>query len=936
MNTYRTAFGRQIPLAQLTLDVLAAVHRVLALSEVYSEDPLEFAARARQTLRRDFPRPEQYHAAMRGPVGAVYRDCFYRASAAKRPELRHELLLGLGCNPLRLLYDRFLDGDWRYQSDFAADANLGTAAVSRAFKAVMENEGRGEVSTKNLEGALAALGVSTELENGGDEGRGDSFAVVPSSPTCREWVLLLLTSALTRCLSQVRDLKQDTAALKACRDTLALNLAFLFDVRDFHGLTDFTDLVLRQMLGVADAAVAGGPGRDGTPPAALLAMLVNPDAQSFRLFVPQEAELPDIRQLLALSRGQAAHIPPAHRRDDAAAEPPVLAGSDWTEKEKTALAELGNSPWAHSIENAWSEAVLRVDRWARSPLASQRLDQLVKDLEVHARRMTTPSAPADLGGLLALQVVALNEADKDENVLRRYDALGLALVPEERLRLTPIQFGIWDCDLLGWAKDGGLAARHRIELESPIECKNAWQAQRALCYQNSRPEEPNFRALMFARQLFDDEFLTHSSKFRELAVSNVFRGNYLFCNKDLTRRPLDYQQDVKQEEELRRSWNDYPFAVDHSFDKAMPEFFILKPIDSLTDIVLYLFKHKLIVYAHNDLGVHYWNTVLAFVGDQLAPLGYTSELRKSLGARLWESTPWMLADKVQSDPRALFISTGPLYAAALACNLHRCLGPEDVWSAIMEAEKGPMIQESIRDAHRKSFVSTHINTSLYVSFTGAANQEKEFWGSSNNEFALDRLCTMIMTAAKRLSARAAYTDYADFIKYVHARELDKYPNLDLAHVGKAFDVCYSYHNPEVYAREYYSPFGNFPIDSNILLRNENVQAANEVSSDHTSSETYYGRFQEQKKLLAQYIEFVRSVLESLRGNSESMGNVRNRDGLIKDLGGVLEIAEHLHHEEAHVYGSRILMKVILRVWSLNKRRSGESRASVECPANGER
>ena len=275
MITYQTILGQQISLGQLPLDDQSTILRVLALAEVYTGDALEFASRCRRLFRRSFVRDSSYQAAMRSPVGCVYRDCFYRIHAnnvnGQRPE---ELLESIRYNPLRLLFDRFLDGNWRYQNDFAESAGLNSAQVARIFKNVLGGKCSGEISMQKLGKALRALDIVPTLADA-RERSGNDFVSAPSAPTGREWYLILTISWVTKHLYQPVDKEAFVNHVRACRDTLAQYLSFIFGVRDYNHLTDFTHRVLRELLTTIRSSPELTKGE-------VLSAVINPDETSFK------------------------------------------------------------------------------------------------------------------------------------------------------------------------------------------------------------------------------------------------------------------------------------------------------------------------------------------------------------------------------------------------------------------------------------------------------------------------------------------------------------------------------------------------------------------------------------------------------------------------------------------------------------------------------
>lgn len=378
MNAYQTLLGKRLELDRLPLDLQSIALRVLAFAEANDGDAFEFASRCRRLFRRAFVRPDAYHAAMRGPVGDMYRDRFYRifANSLKDGE-REAFLESIRHNPLRLLFDRYLDGTWRYQADFAQDAGLNDAQVARAFKKVLGGSGSGEISVSKMAQAFAALGIVPDGSPAFADSSLGEFTPLPSAPTAREWLLLLLASSVTRCLCQVES-RVDDDGLIACRDVLAHYLSVLYDIQDYNHLTDFTYRVLRELLATYDVPSTEDPPADDTA-RSLLLMAINPDEQSFKLLTTPEIAA-TLGQQLEQSRRTSVHLPSALAASGVEHEPLFPEDPDLSPQERQVLANIGSSEWARALIRTWTAARQRVKKWSDSNLAGDALQDLIDNL----------------------------------------------------------------------------------------------------------------------------------------------------------------------------------------------------------------------------------------------------------------------------------------------------------------------------------------------------------------------------------------------------------------------------------------------------------------------------------------------------------------------------------------------------------------------------
>lgn len=365
MIIYQTIFGQRISLGHLSLDHQSIIFRVWALATVHSADAFEFASRCRRMFRCCFVTTDSHLTAMLGPIGDVYRDYFYRIHVSLKGDRAEEFLLLLRHNPLRPLFDRYLDGVWKNQGDFAKSAGLGEAQVSRIFKNVLEGESSGEISVQKLGEVFELLNI-TPSDSPTREIEVRQFISVPTSPTQREWSLILLASSLTRRLCRIRD-RSDEAVneLRDCRDVLARYLSFLFGIEDYNHLTDFTGRVFRELLTVV-------PLSKEITKEELLEMVVNPDETSFRLEGKDRPKEVDVG-------GDPCHLSQWQQ----SVHGPILPTSEliFDPKENEAIERLVDSTWAQVIQSAWGKSRSQIDQWSGSLLAWESFRKLLREVK---------------------------------------------------------------------------------------------------------------------------------------------------------------------------------------------------------------------------------------------------------------------------------------------------------------------------------------------------------------------------------------------------------------------------------------------------------------------------------------------------------------------------------------------------------------------------
>jgi hypothetical protein len=286
MNTYVTLFDEKIDLTLLSLSWHRLVCQLIGLMERTKGEhaagaATSFSEKARQLIRSEYPSRVDYDSVMRSPVGKIYRDSFYRFFITEVAEDdRRWVRQRLHFSPLRLLLDRFLDG-WDRQAEFAGQANLDPASVSRAFSYLLKHGAETAIGADRLEDAYQRLAIVPALasraryfpaETDKDEGKApvaDPIPLLPADdsnrsepdaqeydtpapllfasvlPSVRDWQLWTLIPKVVIRLSETGPLTQSREQrLTEVREQLAFNLAMIYGISDVLDLTRLTDKVL--------------------------------------------------------------------------------------------------------------------------------------------------------------------------------------------------------------------------------------------------------------------------------------------------------------------------------------------------------------------------------------------------------------------------------------------------------------------------------------------------------------------------------------------------------------------------------------------------------------------------------------------------------------------------------------------------------------------
>lgn len=162
MSPYVTIFGKKIRIITKPLVIQKIATRLIEMHRLKGIKPKLFAIQARQIIKDEYPTDRLYYRAMRGTLGEVFRDCYYRLHLSRFDAKQSDYIKQQLCfNPLRLLLDRYLDND-QTQKDFAVKIGVNPAQLSRSFNLLLKGNREyktGEISIKLLTSALKTLGV---------------------------------------------------------------------------------------------------------------------------------------------------------------------------------------------------------------------------------------------------------------------------------------------------------------------------------------------------------------------------------------------------------------------------------------------------------------------------------------------------------------------------------------------------------------------------------------------------------------------------------------------------------------------------------------------------------------------------------------------------------------------------------------------------------
>jgi len=263
LNAYRTVLGQTLHFGSLPTNQVCVIHEILEEKRKHeppaSEGPRpdSFAVAARKWITAEYPHDSDFLRVFRGPIGEVYRDCYYRLLAevvsGGDPEAQSRFFENLRANPARVLYDRYLEGG-HTQSELARAAHLSESTVSRLFSRVRDPQSEGEPSVQLQRFQEACAKLSLTLVGIHFQARDRSFEENPvvrtvDDFTVRERQLLRLVAAATRYLfgnpAPIPEVPQDRK--DACLAFLALHLSVQYGIDDIDILDRFARAFLEEV-----------------------------------------------------------------------------------------------------------------------------------------------------------------------------------------------------------------------------------------------------------------------------------------------------------------------------------------------------------------------------------------------------------------------------------------------------------------------------------------------------------------------------------------------------------------------------------------------------------------------------------------------------------------------------------------------------------------
>lgn len=306
--TYRTLFGEDLDLGRLSKREFQCVDELLKLKRQNDTDlpaadatgSQQFLSQARKIMRdRYFLSYSRYLEALDGPVGAIFRDCFYRLHLdATQPGLdkdeRKHFVERLRHNPARLLMDDFL-GAWDSRRELATAAEFTPSTITRVFNYVWrpdsqeapdeQNEAPGlALSTfhdacrrLNLVPRVARPQADANVASGAD-----STVSLPLEPSWRESCLADLNTALAivmkwrHAISTKDDSKRSAFNEQAYR-IAGFYLTLLYNIEDIRFITWRSAALIKRLLeAVVRSSQAGGNmravGSNSTPSSSSLSL----------------------------------------------------------------------------------------------------------------------------------------------------------------------------------------------------------------------------------------------------------------------------------------------------------------------------------------------------------------------------------------------------------------------------------------------------------------------------------------------------------------------------------------------------------------------------------------------------------------------------------------------------------------------------------------
>ena len=201
--SYATLLGKVVDLGRLTPVLRVLVSKICSLvSDKSGQDRRgvreagAYAKEARDLIDRSEGFAFTSAEILAGPVGDVYRDCYYRIVANDFDEKkREEFIQRVKFNPARLLIDRYLD-EWEQRGKFAKDGEVGPSTISRIFKYILEGSGAPQFSLERFSDACRSFSIVPSLTDTSDNRNQMNPEELAARPTMRDLQVISLAAAV--------------------------------------------------------------------------------------------------------------------------------------------------------------------------------------------------------------------------------------------------------------------------------------------------------------------------------------------------------------------------------------------------------------------------------------------------------------------------------------------------------------------------------------------------------------------------------------------------------------------------------------------------------------------------------------------------------------------------------------------------------------------
>lgn len=229
-NVYTTLLGETIDLDALDPTRHDLAIQIVALQNGRARD--DYVKEARQLITGNRPYSTG-DGLLNGPVGAIYRDGFYRLSAPDDLEKRKAFVNRLRYHPARLLIDEFLRG-WSTHGQLALDAKLEPLTLAELFRSVLDGTSC-ELDIHRLALAFERISISPNVhrpDNYDDRVFENPFDQRGRPPSLRESEAMKMVSKATR-----------ISSVEERRSFLEQEVARIYRLQDYHVVQDFVNHV---------------------------------------------------------------------------------------------------------------------------------------------------------------------------------------------------------------------------------------------------------------------------------------------------------------------------------------------------------------------------------------------------------------------------------------------------------------------------------------------------------------------------------------------------------------------------------------------------------------------------------------------------------------------------------------------------------------------